>query len=406
MRLWNIVELLYEITYYIIKNLNNWKWEVFLIYVFYLIGKRSGMKMVRKWMQNHFPVYFSDENEAWKQWATENIENLGGSKWQLKKSSGSTEPLKKFAQKNLNTLSNLLREEENQESPLERMNEMKKLIVIDAGHGGKDPGARGITGRLEKDFNLTIALKLRDLLQLNPNIEVHLTRDTDVFLELSERSAFANKLKADGFISIHANNTGSATPSGYETWYTRDASKKFAEAMHKKVLPATGFIDRKVKVGSLAVCRETKMPAILLEAGFLSNPVEEAMLFTESWQDKYVKAIYEGICEYFGVTTEVKPPSAPGQYPEMTVTVHLDEDTTYTGYNINNITWIPSRPIGEMLGAKIGYDKGKVLINGKPVETKLIGSIGYVMARDLKDAIGARIYWEKANPKRVEIYPK
>jgi N-acetylmuramoyl-L-alanine amidase len=357
-------------------------------------------------MQNHFPVYFSDEDEEWRQWATENIESLGGSKW--KRSSGSTKQLKRLAQTSLNTLSNLSQPDESRETRLERMNEMKKLIVIDAGHGGTDPGAIGITKRKEKDFNLIIALKLRDLLRNSPNFEVRLTRETDVFIELSERARIANSIKADAFVSIHANNTGSATPSGYETWYTRDTSKKFADAMHKSVLPSTGFIDRKVKCGSLAVCRETTMPAILLEAGFLSNPVEEATLFTESWQNKYSAAIYKGICEYFGVTSAPNPstPDKNTQYPEMAVTIHLDQDKTYTGYSINNITWIPARPIGEMLGGSIGYNNGKVIINGNPVETKLIGSVGHVTARDLSSELGARIFWEKANPTRVEIYPK
>ncbi len=410
MRLWNIIELLYELTYYVIKNLNNWKWEVFLIYIFYLFGKRSGMKMVRKWMQNHFPVYFSDENEAWRQWATENIESLGGSKWQLKRSSGTTERLKKLAQKSLNTSSSLLPEETNQEYQSERMIEMTKMIVIDAGHGGKDSGAIGITGKYEKNFNLTIALKLRDLLRANPSFNVHLTRETDVFIELSDRAKIANNLRADVFVSIHANNTGSSVAGGYETLYTRAASEKFAQTIHKKVQPVTGFSDRKVKTQNLAVCRETKMPAILLEAGFLSNAIEEAMLFTESWQNKYAAAIYEGICEYFGITSAIKPstPAAPSNapYPEMNVTLHLDEDKTFTGYNINNVTWIPSRPIGELLGAAVGYDKGKVQVNGKTFDTLLINGVGFVVAKELTAAVGARIFWEKANPRQVEIYPK
>jgi len=400
--LWNLIELLYEIIYYIIKNLNNWKWEVFLIYVFYLFGKRSGMKMVRKWMQSHFPVYFSDENEAWRKWATENIESLGGSKWQSKKSSGVIKPLRKVARKRLNTSLKLSQVAVSQEDQSERMNEMKRLIVIDAGHGAKDPGAIGYSKKnQEKAFNLSIALKVNELLKNDYNLEVKLTRSTDVFLELKERSDFANKAKADAFISIHA-NSASATATGTETHYTRADSKALAEVIHKHVLKATGLKDRGLHTGNLYVTKHTNMPAILLEPGFVSNPTEEALLFDDNFQNRFAQEIVAGLKEYFGVQSEAPAPSN-SPYPEMTVTV---DNQTFTGYNINNTTWIPSRPVGEMLGGTIGYVKGKVTINGTSVETKLINGVGFVTARDLTDQLGARIYWDKSNPYNVFIYPK
>ncbi|GAN11033.1 hypothetical protein MAM1_0453c10585 [Mucor ambiguus] len=352
-------------------------------------------------MQSHFPVYFSDENEAWRKWATENIESLGGAKWESKKLSGPIRPLRKVARESLNTSSKLLPEETSPEDRSERVEDMKKIVVIDAGHGGNDPGAIGVTRKKEKDFNLTIAHLVADLLKINPNFKVYMTRDTDVFVDLSKRAKFANNLNADAFVSIHANNAGTATAGGYETWFTRDASAKFATTMHKKVLPVTGFKDRGVQSKSLAVCRETKMPAILLEAGFLSNPNEEKQLFNAEWQDKYAKAIYDGICEYLGVSDQPEKTNSP--YPEMTVTV---DNQPFTGYNINNITWIPSRPVGEMLGGTIGYVKGKVTINGTAVDTKLINGVGFVTARDLTEQLGARIYWDKSNPYNVFIYPK
>ncbi|OZB90047.1 hypothetical protein CJP46_35295 [Paenibacillus sp. XY044] len=400
--MWNLIELLYEIIYYIIKNLNNWKWEVFLIYIFYLFGKRSGMKMVRKWMQSHFPVYFTDDNEEWRKWATENIESLGGSKWQSKKLSGPIRPLRKVARTSLNTSSKLLPEGTSPGDQSERMNRMKRLIVIDAGHGAKDPGAIGYSKKnQEKAFNLSVALKVNELLKNDTNLEVRLTRSTDVFLELKERSDFANKAKADAFISIHA-NSASTTATGTETHYTRADSKALAEVIHKHVLKATGLKDRGLHTGNLYVTKHTNMPAILLEPGFVSNPTEEAILFDGNFQTKLAQEIVSGLKEYFRVDTKAPTPSNT-PYPEMTVTV---DNQSFIGYNINNFTWIPSRPVGEMLGGTIDYVKGKVTINGNAVDTKLINGVGFVTARDLTDQLGARIYWEKSEPYNVIIYPK
>lgn len=286
----------------------------------------------------------------------------------------------------------------------------KKLIVIDAGHGGKDTGAVGVTGKYEKTFNLDVALKLRDLLNNNSNFDVHLTRDTDVFIELSERANIANRLKADGFVSIHA-NSGPVTAVGTETWYTRWASKKLANVIHKHLMQATGLKDRGVQSKSLAVCRETKMPAVLTESGFVSNAAEEAKLFSEDFQNAVAQQIYEGLCEYFGipatapVTPPVVTPDKSDKYPKVDILVHTQPEQKVIGYSINNKTWIPSRPTAELVGGSIGYEKGKVTINGTPVETQLIDNVGYVWSRDFAEKTGARIFWDKANPNQVDIYP-
>lgn len=176
----------------------------------------------------------------------------------------------------------------------------KKLIVLDAGHGAKDSGAVGVTGKYEKKFNLSIVLKTAELLKKEPDLQVVLTRSDDTFLELKERAAIANNLKADLFISVHA-NSGSAKATGTETYYQRDASKAFANVMHKHLVKATGLSDRGVRYGNFHVIRETKMPAILLEAGYLSNKGDEALLFTEELQDRFAQAIVDGIKEYLGI---------------------------------------------------------------------------------------------------------
>ncbi|OMC66624.1 N-acetylmuramoyl-L-alanine amidase [Paenibacillus odorifer] len=180
-------------------------------------------------------------------------------------------------------------------------NDGKKLVVLDAGHGAKDSGAVGVTGKYEKNFNLAIVLKTAALLKKESNIDVVLTRSDDTFLELKDRAAMANNLKADLFISVHANSSASSAASGTETYYQREASKALAKVMHKYLVEATGLSDRSVRYGNFHVIRETKMPAVLLEVGYLSNKKDETLLFTEALQNKVAASIVSGIKEYLGI---------------------------------------------------------------------------------------------------------
>lgn len=180
-------------------------------------------------------------------------------------------------------------------------NNGRKLVVLDAGHGAKDSGAVGVTGKYEKNFNLAIVLKAAELLKKENGIDVVLTRSDDTFLELKERAAMANNLKADLFISVHANSSGSSAASGTETYYQRAASKALAGVMHKYLVQATGLSDRGVRYGNFHVIRETTMPAVLLEVGYLSNKKDESLLFTESLQNKVAESMVKGIKEYLGL---------------------------------------------------------------------------------------------------------
>lgn len=284
----------------------------------------------------------------------------------------------------------------------------KQLIDIDAGHGGTDPGAIGVTGKKEKDFALTMALKIEERLKADKKVTPILTRSSDTFVELKERVKIAKKQKVDGFISIHANSTGRVgSATGTETLYTREESKPLANIIHKHLIAATGRADRGVKYQNIHVTRETNMPAILLEVGFINHPDDEKKLFDPAFQDRVADAIVAGIYEYFGITIEFPQPTQPvTPYKEMEVTVHTDPVGRYIGFNIKGSTWVPSRPIGEQLGARIGYKDGKVLINGDPVETQNIGDIGYVKARDLKDLLGAGVFWDVKDPRKVDIFIK
>ncbi|CAH1217245.1 hypothetical protein PAECIP111893_04241 [Paenibacillus plantiphilus] len=178
----------------------------------------------------------------------------------------------------------------------------RKLIVLDAGHGGTDPGTTGISGKLEKHFNLALTLKVEALLRQIPGVDVVLTRSDDTFIPLGDRAVIANNLQAALFISLHGNSVlSSPTVRGTETLYYNDSSKPLANILHRHLLAAAGFKDRTVKYKSLKVLRDATMPAALLEIGFLSNAEEESIMHTEEFQNRVASAIVTGIKEYLGL---------------------------------------------------------------------------------------------------------
>ena len=171
-----------------------------------------------------------------------------------------------------------------------------KIVCIDAGHGGKDPGAES-GGVQEKDIALTVALKVGALLK---DCEVIYTRTEDVYVGLSERALIANQAKADLFVSIHCNSAPSASANGMEVYVhtTRSAaSTRAAHAIYDRLLPASGLRGRGVKANDYAVLRETVMPAVLVELGFVSNDGDRAKLISEDWQNRAAETITSGIME-------------------------------------------------------------------------------------------------------------
>lgn len=179
----------------------------------------------------------------------------------------------------------------------------RKIVMIDPGHGGSDPGTTSISNKHEKDFNLALSLKVQELLLKEPEIEVLMTRDSDVYPTRTERVQFANKLNADVFVSIHGNSVlESPQANGTETYYyQRSSSKELANAIHKRLIKAVGLKDRGVKEKSLQVIRETKMAAVLLEVGFLSNISDEKAMLSDTGQYKAAQAIVDGIKEYLSI---------------------------------------------------------------------------------------------------------
>ncbi len=216
-----------------------------------------------------------------------------------------------------------------------------RRIVVDPGHGGHDPGAVGPSGLQEKDVVLAISLKLRELLRDELGLDVVMTRSSDVFIPLEERTAIANKVNADLFVSVHANAAPNRLAAGIETYYLNLAKTEKAAQLAAKengtslekvsVLQAILFdlmanyklndsahladevqksLYKKahgrypdvknlgVKQGPFYVLVGASMPSILVEAAFLSNAQEESRLQDPAYQDMTAEGILEGIHSY------------------------------------------------------------------------------------------------------------
>lgn len=176
-------------------------------------------------------------------------------------------------------------------------------VVIDPGHGGKDIGATGASGLYEKDFTLSLSKRVREILEKEDKIKVYMTREDDTFISSEDkyRPKYANELNADLFISIHGNTYEDPSVSGTEAYYYHEGSKSFAEALHEKVVDATGFRDRGVKNNDFFVVKYTDMPAVLLEIGYLTNPQEEQLMADDDVQKKTAESISDGVKEYLGI---------------------------------------------------------------------------------------------------------
>lgn len=218
-----------------------------------------------------------------------------------------------------------------------------KVIVLDPGHGGKDPGAVGkILKVKEKDVNLDVALKLKALLEKELGVQVLMTRTDDRFVSLGDRTRFANEKKADLFISIHANSSKNTSPKGAETYYlatamTSDAravealenkvvelyeggasarskydgldfilsdlsqtehlqsSNELASSVQQNLVAGCQAYDRGVKQANFYVLKGAFMPSVLIELGFLSNAEEERLLINEEYQQRLARTIFEGL---------------------------------------------------------------------------------------------------------------
>lgn len=185
-------------------------------------------------------------------------------------------------------------------------------IVVDPGHGGNDPGKVGVTGALEKDINLQIAVKLSDYLK-EKGMETVLTRETDISLaeegasstqvsDLKKRVEIIEEETPEMTVSIHQNSYTDSSVSGAQVFYYGQSQegKQLAEAIQENL---AGTLDpsnkREAKANeSYYILKRTSVPTVIVECGFLSNPEEESLLQDEEYQDKLVEAIYKGIEAY------------------------------------------------------------------------------------------------------------
>ena len=175
-----------------------------------------------------------------------------------------------------------------------------KIICIDPGHGGAQPGA--VNGRFkEKTAALAISLKLKDKLK-EAGFKVIMTRDTDIDVSLASRCKISNDSGANAFVSIHLNSCHSDEPHGAETWKwhkTRQFSKALADAVQADLIAATGAKNRGVKESDVYVLKHTKASALVVECGFISNNEECRKLFNPVYQDKIADGICRGIIKAF-----------------------------------------------------------------------------------------------------------
>lgn len=201
--------------------------------------------------------------------------------------------------------------------------EKKAVVVLDAGHGGMDPGKVGVDGQLEKDINLKIIKRLQVYLEQS-DIEVVLTRKGDDGLygtsdknkkstDMKKRIDIINGAKADVMVSIHQNSYHQPEVAGAQVFYYQNSEegKRFAQLMQKRFDYCLGDENkRQAKAnGSYYLLSHSKPVSIIVEAGFLSNPKEASLLETEEYQDKIAWTVAMGIVQYINTRKEMGPAS-------------------------------------------------------------------------------------------------
>lgn len=175
------------------------------------------------------------------------------------------------------------------------------VVMIDPGHGGKDPGAIGINGLQEKDVILPIAQQVAAILQ-QQGIQAILTRTDDYFVDLAPRVQMAQRDRADLFVSIHANAIANRPDvNGLETYYYNSGSR-LAQIIHSSILRNVDVRDRGVRQARFYVLRNNPMPAVLVEVGFVTGTQDEPRLATANYQNQMAQAIANGILQYIQQT--------------------------------------------------------------------------------------------------------
>ena len=208
---------------------------------------------------------------------------------------------KRIGNLNRNQNRSFIKKNNNDFQQLPNVKQNKFLVVIDPGHGGPDPGAIGIGGMRETDVVLEVS-KIVEKLLSEKGVKVSLTRKSEVDLDLPPRVSFANSADADIFVSIHANASRGKRRdiNGLETFYFRGwRGRLLAKRIQKQILRVSpGSPDRGIKQGRFYVIKNTRMPAVLVEIGFLTGRLDARRLEQPSHRKRIAFAIAKGILEY------------------------------------------------------------------------------------------------------------
>jgi N-acetylmuramoyl-L-alanine amidase len=172
-------------------------------------------------------------------------------------------------------------------------------FVIDAGHGGFDPGAVAFDGGVEKKLTLQVAQKVADQLR-DAGATVILTRSSDRFLTLAQRVHISRLYHTHAFISIHFNSFNRRNASGISTYYYDSVDRKLAQDIQHQLADRTRLQNNGVRFGNYYVLRENPDPSILVEGGFITNPYDLSMIQTSQYQSHVAEAITQGVINYFG----------------------------------------------------------------------------------------------------------
>ncbi len=170
-------------------------------------------------------------------------------------------------------------------------------VVIDAGHGGHDRGGLPNQRIGEKQLALDVALRVRALLRAR-GIRTVMTRTTDVFIPLAQRVAIGNSHRNAIFVSIHFNAARREGANGIETYYYSAKSARLAHRIHPLMVRVAGTEDRHVRQRGFYVLRHSRIPAVLLECGFLTNPYEGRRCLSPAYRQRMAEAIVRGILAY------------------------------------------------------------------------------------------------------------
>jgi N-acetylmuramoyl-L-alanine amidase len=201
-------------------------------------------------------------------------------------------------------------------------------VVLDAGHGGHDSGARSRRGLLEKDITLDVVRRLEPKLRA-AGLRTVLTRKSDVFIPLDRRVDISDEEHSAVFLSVHFNDSGRRKISGMESYYFSEESRRFSQRLVTTLSRVTGAPDRGSRVARFRVLRNNLNPAVLVECGYLSSRPESALLADPRYREKIATALAEAIVKQRGgpVLPKGGAPENPQPIPQSPASLGHSEPT-------------------------------------------------------------------------------